>query len=182
MAQNTNSIDYHKDYYQGLAGIYFRKILKTIIDFGDLENEPNLILDFGCGLSHLKKTLKRDNIIGYDIEADLSEINDYKKLKPQKIVLSGVLEHLYLDHIETLLQEFQIMNSKASLIVYLPTENSVSKIAMRLAGQSNAHDDHVSKYKDINKVLAKYFKIKKRKYIFFRMAEVTLFEPLNFLN
>lgn len=177
MAQNTNTIDYHEDYYQGAGGFYFRRILQTIINFGDLENEPGIILDFGCGLSHLKKTLKRNNVIGYDVEPDLSEIDDYKNLKPNKIILSGVLEHLHSERIETLLQEFQVMNPSVSLLIYLPTENFVSKIAMRLAGMPNAHDDHVTKYRAVNKILDKHFKLSKRKYILFRMAQVSLYTP-----
>ena len=74
--------------------------------------------------------------------------------------------------VDFILTEFILMNEKVKLLVYLPTENWVSKIAMRLAGQKNAHDDHVSKYKNINKILEKKFILKKRKYIFARMAQV----------
>ena len=175
MARNARTIDYTEDYYKGFSGIYFRKILNTIIKFGNLKNEKGLILDFGCGVGHLKKLLKKNNIINYDIEPRLTEINDYKKLKPEKIILSGVLEHLYLKEIKKLLDEFILMNKNAKLLVYLPTENLVSKIAMRLAGQKNAHDDHVSKYKDINKILEKKFALKKREYIFARMAQVSYY-------
>jgi SAM-dependent methyltransferase len=179
MAVNTDTIDYKDDYYQGLKGFYFRKILSTIIKFGRLDEENGIILDFGCGVGHLKKTLRRGNVIGYDIEPELSEIGDYKKLKPRKIVLSGVLEHLYLDKIEALLGEFLSMNPAAELIVYLPTENWVSKIMMRLSGMPNAHDDHVSKYRDINALLDRFYVLKRRKYIFFRMAQVSLYAPRN---
>ena len=173
MARNTRTIDYTEDYYKGFSGIYFRKILNTIIKFGNLKNEKSLILDFGCGVGHLKKTLKKNNIINYDIEPELTEIVNYKNLKPKKIILSGVLEHLYLEEIEKLLDEFILMNKNVGLLVYLPTENWISKIAMRLAGQKNAHDDHVSKYSDINKILEKKFALKKRKYIFARMAQIS---------
>lgn len=173
MAKNTDTIDYSEDYYKGFAGIYFRKILNTIIKFGDLKNENDIILDFGCGVGHLKKTLKKNNIINYDIDPALTEIVDYKKIKPKIIILSGVLEHLYLKEIQALLTEFLAMNNKAELLVYLPTENWISKIAMRLARQKNAHDDHVSKYKDINKLLDEKYLLKKRVYIFARMAQVS---------
>jgi hypothetical protein len=177
MAQNTDTIDYRNDYYKGFAGIYFRKILDTIIKFGGLKNEAGVILDFGCGVGHLKKMLKKENIIGYDIEKELTEIDDYKKLSPKVIVLSGVLEHIHLENIEKLLDEFLIMNPRVELLVYLPTENLISKIAMRLAGQKHAHDDHVSRYKDIDKMLEKKFQLNQRKYILFRMAEVSCYLP-----
>lgn len=173
MARNTNTIDYHKDYYRGFSKFYFHKILETIIDFGDLKNEKRLVLDYGCGVGHLKNMLPEANVIGYDIIPELSDIKDYKVLKPIKIVLSGVLEHMYLDEIERLFQDFQKMNPSAELLVFLPTENFVSKIAMMLAGQANAHDDHVSKYKEINSLIEKYYFPERRKYLFLKMAQIT---------
>jgi len=177
MGRNSDQIDYRKDYYKGIAAIYFRKILSTIIKYGDLKNEDDLVLDFGCGVGHLKKTLKKDNIIGFDIEPELTKIENYKNLSPKKIVLSGVLEHLYLPEVEDLLDDFLTMNKAVELLVYMPTENWVSKIAMRLARKTNAHDDHVSSYQEINVILDRYFQLKKRKYIFFHMAEISHFVP-----
>lgn len=177
MARNTDTIDYKEDYYKGFAKIYFDKILNTIIKFGDLKNENGIILDYGCGVGHLKKLLSSNNVIGYDIIPELSEITNYKTITPAKIILSGVLEHLYLNEIEELLKSFLTINKNAPLIVYLPTENFFSKIAMHLAGEKHAHDDHVSKYRDINKLLDKYYKNTKRKYIFCKMAQISLYEP-----
>jgi hypothetical protein len=174
---NKDIIDYREDYYNGAAGIYFRKILNTIIKFGNLKNEKGLVLDYGCGVSHLKKNLTGINVVGYDILPELSDVNDYRNLKPDKIVLSGVLEHIYLDDQEKLLKEFKQMNPRAELLVYLPTENFISKIAMHLAGQKYAHNDHVTKYKEINNLLSKYYKLKQRKYIFIRMAQVSHYVP-----
>jgi SAM-dependent methyltransferase len=173
MARNTNTIDYREDYYRGLSKIYFEKIITIIIAFGDLRKGEGLILDFGCGLGHLKKRLQEKNVIGYDIIPELSDVADYKTLTPSKIVLSGVLEHMYIDEIEKLLHDFIQMNPYAELLIFLPTENFVSKIAMHLAGQVHAHDDHISKYKDINKVIEKYYYLKKRKYIFLHMGQIS---------
>lgn len=177
MARNSQNIDYHEDYYHGPAGFYFRKILRTIIEFGDLQNEKGIILDYGCGVGHLKKILKKDNVINYDIEPELTEIKDYRILQPTKIILSGVLEHIHLPEINQLLDEFYRMNRSAELLVYLPTENIISKIAMRLAGQKNAHDDHVSRYFDINKTIEKKYKLVRQKYIFARMAQISHYVP-----
>jgi len=175
MAQNTNKIDYSKDYYQGFSGVYFRKILETIIGFGNLQSEEGLILDYGCGVGHLKGILNKDNVVGYDVDKELTDIDDFHNLKPKKIVLSGVLEHIHLEKQEKLLKEFLRMNSSVELLVYLPTENWFSKIAMHLAREPHAHDDHVARYKEINVLLDKYFKLKKRKYIFCHMAQVSLY-------
>lgn len=128
-------------------------------------------------MGHLKRILKGKNIVGYDIVPELSDVKDFRQLMPKKIVLSGVLEHLYLSDIEKLLQEFLGMNPWAELLVFLPTENFVSKVAMTLAGQANAHDDHVSKYKEINKLIEKYYYPEKRKYLFLKMAQITKYSP-----
>lgn len=173
MARNTKTIDYRDDYYHGPAAIYNRWNMKTAVKLGNLEDGTGLILDFGCGVGHLKKALRKSNVVNYDIIPELSEISDYQELKPDKIVLISVLEHLHLDEIDKLMKDFLLMNPKAELTVLLPTENFVSKIAMRLAGQSNAHDDHVSKYKDINKIIEKYYHPQKRVYNFLRMAQIT---------
>lgn len=178
MARHSNKIDYRIDYYRGWAKIYFNKILETIIDFGNLRNEKGLILDYGCGLGHLKKKLPQVNIIGYDIITELSDIDDYRNLRPEKIVLSGVLEHLYLKEINNLLDDFRKMNPAAELLVFLPTENFISKIGMILARQPYAHADHVSRYKDINRLIEKYYYPQKRKYIFLRMAQITQYVPI----
>lgn len=178
MGKNSDTIDYRNDYYKGFSKIYFDKILETLIIFGNLRNEKGVILDYGCGVGHLKKKLPGSNVVGYDILPELSDIADYKTLSPQKIVLSGVLEHLQLEEIENLLKNFTKMNPRAILLVFLPTENPVSRIAMHLAGQSNAHDDHISKYKDINSLIEKYYYPEKRKYLFLKMAQITKYTPL----
>ncbi len=178
MARNTATVDYRQDYYRGFAKIYFNRILETLIKFGDLRNEPGLILDFGCGCGYLKRKLKNNNVVGYDIIPELSDIQDYCSLKPAQIVLNNVLEHLYSEEIKNLLVEFQQMNPQAILLVCLPTENWISKIMMRLANFKNAHDDHVSRYQKINKIIEEKYRLTRRRYLFFRMAQVTKYIPL----
>jgi SAM-dependent methyltransferase len=165
-----------------LGKYYFNCILKNLIKFGNLKKEKGIILDYGCGVGRLKKKLGKNNIIGYDIIPELSEIDDFTKIKPVKIILSGVLEHMRLNEIEGLLCQFMVMNPTAELLVYLPTENFISKIAMILNGMKNAHDDHISKYTNINKMIEKYYFPEKRKYIYLRMAQITKYAPLKTRN
>ena len=172
MARNTTTVDYRQDYYCGPAKIYFNRILETIIKFGELKKEPGLILDFGCGRGYLKRKLK-NNVVGYDIISELSDIQNYHDLKPAQIILNNVLEHLYPEEIKNLLTEFQKMNPRAVLLVCLPTENWVSKIMMRLANFKNAHDDHVSSHREINKIIEEKYYLARRRYLFLRMAQVT---------
>lgn len=173
MARNADTVDYREDYYRGFAKVYFNKVLDTLIAFGDLSHEQGCILDYGCGVGHLKKRLPQSSVVGYDIIPELSDIADYRTLKPSKIVLSGVLEHLYLPEIDALLREFMALSPSAELFVFLPTENFVSKIAMHLAGQPHAHDDHVSRYRAVNHAVEKYYTPVRRTYLFFRMAQIT---------
>ena len=114
MARNADTIDYREDYYRGFAKIYFNRILETIIRLGDLRNEKGLILDFGCGLGHLKRKLKNLNVVGYDIIPELSDVADYRHLIPSQIVLSAVLEHFYVLEIESLIKEFKQINPGAN--------------------------------------------------------------------
>jgi hypothetical protein len=179
MARNSINIDYRHDYYKGIARIYFEGILKAIISLGGLCSESGVILDYGCGHSHLKRMLNKKNVIGYDIIPELTETEDYRTIKPDKIVMSGVLEHLYLHEIRKLLDDFQAMNPHAVLITYLPTENLMSKIGKNILGQRNAHDDHVSAYTDINSLVEERYFPEKRKYIYFNMAQITRYAPIN---
>lgn len=178
MDRNTVTVDYRQDYYRGFAKIYFSRILETLIKFGGLRKEKGLILDFGCGFGYLKKKLRNKNVIGYDIIPELSEVNNYQELIPKQIVLNNVLEHLYPEEIKNLLTEFKRMNPRAVLLVCLPTENLVSKIMMRLANFKNAHDDHVSSYKEINKIIEEKYCLEKKRYLFFRMAQATKYMPI----
>ena len=178
MARNTDSIDYRKDYYTGPAGIYFNKVMRTIIQIGNLQEEKGLILDYGCGVGHLKRKLPDQNVVGYDIIPELSDVSNYKNLKPAKIVLSGVLEHLYLSEIENLLIDFLGMNMESELLVFLPTENLVSRLAIFLTGQKHAHDDHITRCGDINRLIEQRYRIAARRYVFFRMAQITKYSAL----
>ena len=119
---------YSKDYYKGIAKIYFNRILKKIIKIGDLRKEEGLILDFGCGFNHLKKNLKNKNVVGYDIIPELTDIRDYKILKPNVIVCNSVLEHLDEDKLRKTIKDFISMNKNARLVTAIPTENFISKI------------------------------------------------------
>jgi len=170
-------MDYSKeDYYTGLNGIYFNRILDKVIEYGNLKQEEGIVLDFGCGLGKLKQKLKKYGIkvVGYDKLSDISDIKDYSTVKPSKIVCNQVLEHLTREEIEETIKSF--IKTKADLIVSLPTENVVSKIVMLFTGNFNYHEDHKTKYRDVIKIVERYYKIVKRCYIF-TMTQVTYYKP-----
>ena len=159
-------IDYHHDYYKGLAKIYFLRIVDTIIRLGRLRQEQGVILDFGCGYQYLKRRLNKSNVLGYDIIPELSDVRDYKHLKPAVIVCNNVLEHFPLSDIEKLLRQFKKMNPSVLLITATPTENFLSRIGMLLTGQKEAHADHKSKLADITELLLRHCTLVRRRRLY----------------
>mgnify|MGYP001576371787 CR=1 FL=1 len=172
-------IDYHHDYYRGLAKLYFLRIVDTIIRLGRLRNEKGLILDFGCGFQYLKKRLRQPNIVGYDLIKELSDVKDYRRLKPAVIVCNNVLEHFSLADIEKLLKQFRKMNASCTLVTAIPTENFLSKIGMVITGQRDAHADHKSSLADITTLLSRYCVLLRRRRLF-TLSEIAVwrFHPL----
>lgn len=146
---------YQTDYYKGILGIYNRRIMTRFIHLGELWNR-RLILDFGCGVGHLKERVQ--NVLGYDINKNLSDIEDYKDLKPEVIVAAASLQYLNPEQMDKFVK-FAIKSKE--LVTVLPTENIFAKIAMIILNVKYAHDDHLSGYKYINRILEKHFTIKK---------------------
>lgn len=159
-----------------------RKFCKTKIDaaikLANLKKE-DIILDFGCGAGILKKTLPCYNIIGYDITPEQSDINDYTKLSPNKIFVLDVFEHLTQNQIKETIKNFKKMNKNFTLITAIPTENSISTILRKLTGKPARAIDHITRLKDIKKILNKELKLIKTKSIF-TMSHVCLYKNKEF--
>jgi len=169
---------YHEDYYKGFIKKYFDSVIRKSIQYGRLNEEEGVILDYGCGYKHLSRILNNPdaNIIGYDIIPNLSDIEDFRSLSPSKIVCNHVLEHLTVGQIDALIRDFISMNSGAELIVSLPTENIISKIGARLSGKRHFHYEHRSSYKQVNEVIERYYDVKKREYIWLSMTQISLYQ------
>ena len=113
---NKNLIkDFHEDYYTGLKGIYFNRILDKIIEIGDLRERNIKILDFGCGLGKLKKLLP-DKVIGYDILPDLSDIDDWEKVNFDVIVANAVFYLMTKNELRKFLNELYQHNKNVEMI------------------------------------------------------------------
>lgn len=171
-------MDYHEDYYKGMSKVYFNKILATIIRLGNLKSQKGMILDFGCGHQYLKKRLPSQQVIGYDIIPALSDVEDYRILKPEVIVCNNILEHFTQSQIHEKIREFKEMNKSCTLITATPTENWLSKVGMFITGMTNAHDDHKSKLKEINSILEGYCNIQARKKVY-TLSEVSVWKWKN---
>lgn len=157
-----------------LTKTYFRTKVLCAIRLAELK-KSDIILDFGCGGGWLEKKLKNYKIFGYDINPEKTFIKDYKKIKPDKIFVLDVFEHITEKEIEKILKNFKEMNEKFDIIVSIPTENWVSKKIRKLVGKREIPKEHITEYKDIFKMLKKNFRLKK-KINFFTVSHIFLFE------
>lgn len=144
---------------------YWHSVLKGIVDSIEAD-KSQLILDFGCGRQQLKKYLPSHYIIGYDIVREYSDVTDFSTLTPHTIICSHVLEHMALDELYSVLQQFKVMNP-ACLITAQPTENWLSKIS-NLIGRSGGitsdlrAKDHRVTMIQVHDAVSNFFKLKSR--------------------
>jgi len=146
---------------------YFNKKMDLVIKLAKLRKK-DLILDFGCGEGQLKKRLKKYNVIGYDLNLRQTEIKDYRKLKPDKIIAMDVFEHIPKKKISGIIDNFKKMNPNFELIVALPTEGFLSRKARKLLGKRERALGHITPLKEILKI--------------FRKKKLKLTKKTNFLN
>jgi|GEM_PF-1275447 len=142
---------------------FSRTKIKLAIRIANLKKTDS-ILDFGCGEGWLKNSLKSQgyNVIGYDITPQHTEIKDYKKLKPDKIFVMDVFEHIPKEEIENIIKNFKKMNPNFELITSIPTENFISRKARRLLGKAERVKDHITPIKVILQILRREFKLVKK--------------------
>ncbi len=71
--------------YNGISGIYFNKIIDTIIKIGGLDKSKQIILDYGAGHGIIKSKLFSVNpsvkVINYDIKEELTEVDDWRSVE-----------------------------------------------------------------------------------------------------
>ena len=103
-----------------LIKIYFRLKVWMAIRLAKIKKE-DVILDFGCGGGWLEKKLKNYQIYGYNINPKKTFIEDYKNIKPTKIFVLDVFEHIPYEEIKEILNEFKKLNDKFDLIISIPT-------------------------------------------------------------
>jgi len=128
-----------------------------------------------CGGGWLEKVLSRYKIYGYDINPKKTFIKDYKTVKPDKIFLLDVLEHISLPDIQEILDSLKGLNDNFKLVVSIPTENFISRKMRKLVGKTEIPKEHITKYREILNILKKNFKLKK-KINFFTVTHIFLFE------
>ena len=144
---------YHKN---PLVRYFFRRKWNIAIEMAEL-NKGDIILDFGCGEGYLKKVLKEHKVTGYDITPEHSDLKDYKEIKPTKIFVLDVFEHI------PLIVAFKENYGSFRLITIIPTENFISRKLRRLVGKPEITEGHITKLKDIIDLLNKNLTLEKSK-------------------
>jgi len=141
-----------------ITRIYFRTKVWLAIKIAKLKKDE-IILDFGCGGGWLEKKLREYKIYGYDINPKKTFIKDYKKISPDKIFALDVFEHIPIDEIGKIIENFKKMNRNFELIVSIPTENKVSRIIRKFVGKPEVPKEHITKYPEILKMLKSKLKL-----------------------
>jgi len=133
------------------------------LKIADLKKDDE-ILDFGCGEGWLKNKLRQEgyNINGYDITPEHSDVEDYTKLKPNKILVLDVFEHIPKEEVLKIVKNFKKMNPNVEIITAIPTENFISRKARKLLGKSERVSDHITTIKEILEILNSEFKLVKK--------------------
>ena len=146
---NSNNLDskYLVTNYSGLQNIYFSRILKNIINIGNLNQKNISILDYGCGKQQLSKMIKRGRVINYDINPKYSDINSIDNCKFDLVVMNHVLLYIEAKHQIDLFKKIKNINPNAKLIIGIGKQNIISNILKTLALNFNAHQNTKIKYR-----------------------------------
>ena len=170
--EKTFTRDFTEDYYKGLKGIYFYKILNTIIKIGNLRNRNVKILDFGCGVGKLKKLLP-DKVINYDILPELTDVKDWKNANFDVVVSNEVFFYLTRKELFDFLDELHAHNPKVELIVGVSKQTILNKILMILTNEKDAYADTMLSPKEEMNILKQRMDVVKKRNVFF-MCDVYL--------
>ena len=157
-----------------ITRIYFKIKVWVAIELAKLK-KTDTILDFGCGGGWLEKKLKNYQIYGYDINPKKTFITDYKEIVPTKIFALDVFEHIPIEEVKRIIEDFKKLNSSFEIIVSIPTENWVSKKMRQFVGKSEVPEEHITRYEEILKILRENFKVR-RKINFCTVSHIFLFE------
>lgn len=163
------------NYYKGIVKIYFEKTLDTIIDLGSLNKGEKKILDFGCGYGYLKKKIKNNTVINYDIDPNFTEIKEWRNVKFDYLVANQVLYLFSKDEICKFLEDLREINPNLKLIVGISYQNLLSKIFKSLLNHADAHKYTKTSFNEQINIIKQYCKLLSQKNNFF-MNKVFLFD------
>lgn len=156
--------------YSGLKGMYFKKLLRTLIDVGDLNNRR--VLDFGCGTQELRKLLMHKNYVGYDIDPKLSDVASLEGVQYDVMVANEVFYEIEPKEVEAIIERLR----PKTLVVGISRQSIFNKIGAALLHPSALDKTKTSPAKE-KEILARYYRIIAKKSVWF-LADVYLLKRL----
>ena len=139
--------------YGGISGFYFNRLLQSLIKVGGLENDKKGVLDFGAGLGVLKRMLPGSKIINYDVVRELSDVDDWKEVAFDVMVINEVLYLFEEKEILQLLVDVKRINPKAELVVGISRQSWLNNLGKIILGQADAHSGTKTGPKEELKIL-----------------------------
>ena len=146
---------------------FFNKKINYVLGISNLKKD-DILLDFGCGEGEIKKRLEESKIqvIGYDPTPEHTDIDDYTKLRPTKIISMDCFEHIPKDDILRILENFRKMNSNVIMTFSIPTENFLSRKLRKLLGKPERANGHITTLKEILSIFEEKLELLKKKSLF----------------
>jgi len=161
--------------YGLITGIYFRKLLRTIINIGHFNDENLIVLDFGAGFGELKKMLMSLNapvkVINYEIKKELTEIENWQDVDFEVIVCNEVFYTFEEEELIQLLYDLKNHNSNLEMIVGISRQSFINKIGAIILNVKDAHKGTKLGPKKELEILLKELEIIEQKSIFY-LADV----------
>ena len=146
--------------YKWPASLYLDRLhhnaSRLIVKHDYLESR---ILDFGCGhkrFSQLNPTL---DVTGYDINAALSDIKDWRTGNFDLIFANQVFYTFKSEELEALLSEFVERYDNAPLLVGISRQGFLNRLGMQLLRYNNAHANTSLRPSEELSILLKFYKL-----------------------
>ncbi len=160
-----------------ISGIYFNNILNNICNL--IKNNKKIkVLDFGCGHGYLKKKLQKNKkitVINFDIVKELSEIDDWRKVKFDYFVANQVFVYFKKKDLNKILKDLKKKNTKVKVILTISKHGWLNKLGAFILNETEAHTNfNLTPSQELG-AFTKYMKIIKKKNIFF-LADIYLLE------
>lgn len=157
-------------HYSGIEALYFRKLLRTLIEVGNLEHRR--VLDFGCGKQELRRMLSHRRYVGYDIDPALSDVASPVGVPFDIMVVNEVFYEMPEADIVRTLQSIK----PRLLVVGIGRKGLLNKLGA-LVLRPDAHADYRTPPEKELEILQRYYRIVKKKGVW-GLADVYLLELL----